>query len=53
MVEVESSAPGLFSITASPKKKKAGVTGTGDVKIQLRHTDTSTSLHVIVRFLPN
>ncbi|KIM72005.1 hypothetical protein PILCRDRAFT_16525 [Piloderma croceum F 1598] len=40
MVEMESSAPGLFSITASPKKKKAGGIGTGDVKIQLRHTDT-------------
>jgi hypothetical protein len=50
---VESSAPGLFSITASPKKKKPGMMGTGDVKIQLKHTDTSTSLHVIVRFFPN
>ena len=50
---MESSAPGLFSITASPKKKKPSMMGTGDVKIQLKHTDTSTSLHVIVRFLPN
>jgi len=40
MVEVESSAPGLFSITASPKKKKPSMMGTGDVKIQLKHTDT-------------
>ncbi|KIM90073.1 hypothetical protein PILCRDRAFT_1446, partial [Piloderma croceum F 1598] len=40
MVEVESSAPGLFSITASPKKKKPSMMGTCDVKIQLKHTDT-------------
>lgn len=46
MVEVESSAPGLFSITASPKKKKAA-----DIKFQSTHTDMSTSLHV--RFFPN
>jgi len=39
-VDVESSAPGLFSATASPRKKKARSFSTSDVKIQLKHTDT-------------
>jgi len=41
MVDVESSAPGLFSMSASPSKKKSRPVGTGKVKIQLMHTDTS------------
>jgi len=40
MVDVESSVPGLFSVSASPSKKKAGSLGTSKVKIQLKHTDT-------------
>lgn len=41
MVEVESSAPGLFSASASPSKKITGAVSTNKVKIQLKHTDTS------------
>lgn len=37
-VDLESSAPGLFSSTASPSKKKAAAS-TRSVKIQLKHTD--------------
>ena len=40
MVDLESSAPGLFSSTASPSKKKAAAS-TRSVKIQLKHTDQS------------
>jgi len=39
-VDLESSAPGLFSSTASPSKKKAAAS-TRSVKIQLKHTDQS------------
>jgi len=39
IVNVESSVPGLFSTSASPKRK--GPVGISKVKIQLKHTDTS------------
>ena len=47
MVDVESSVPGLFSLSASPSKK-AGSVGTGKVKIQLKHTDPSELLNTLI-----
>ena len=40
MMDLESSAPGLFSSAANPSKKKA-VASTRNVKIQLKHNDHS------------
>ena len=53
-MDFESSAPSLFIAAASPRKKKARLFSTSDVKIQLKHTDTGASLSLVIHLIvPN